>query len=190
MHVYNKRRAPGFDPSTPGSLNLRVSGFARQQVVTVAQVVQAIDVLPGFHLEGLNKIVYAPEFFLFDPYEAYYLGAWGVRRGEFNQRERAVYVGEFQTRAQLHNILFHEIGHFVFFLIISSTVKKQWVTEVSRSADCITAYASRNTSEDFAETYSAFVQDPESLKNLIPAKYEFMRDLVFSGHPSTLKERG
>jgi hypothetical protein len=86
------------------------------------------------------------------------------------------------------HMLHHEIGHFVFFLAISSAVKKLWVNELSRGSSCVTAYAGTNPWEDFAETYAYYVLQPRVLEDQLPEKYAYMRDCVFSGHPATLKE--
>lgn len=189
MHVFAKSDAPEGTPRTPGKLNLRISGFSQQRIVPIAQIVQAVDALPSFHIEGLREIAYTPEALPASPHEVYAARPWGIRKGEFRQKERKIFFYDFDGPGLFHQILYHEIGHFVFFLVIGSQVKKHWVTQIFPRSECITAYAARNASEDFAETYACYVRDPESLKKL-PAKYAFMRDSVFSGMPGTLKERG
>lgn len=57
--------------------------------------------------------------------------------------------------------------------------------EGSKKAPAITleisAYAQTNAFEDFAETYALYRLDPNRLKALSPARYEYMRDRVFDG---------
>jgi len=86
-------------------------------------------------------------------------------------------------------MLHHEIGHFVFFLVIGSRVKKRWVTELVPGSSCVSAYARMNPWEDFAETYAYYALHPRILEQTLPEKYAFMRERVFSGSPETLKER-
>jgi hypothetical protein len=87
-----------------------------------------------------------------------------------------------------HHVLYHEIGHFVFYFAIGSNIKKLWVTEIFPHSNCVTAYAEQSASEDFAETYAAYLRDPAALKDL-PQKEVFMRECVFSGRPETMKEK-
>ena len=79
-------------------------------------------------------------------------------------------------------MLFHELGHFVYFRVISSFEKKQWVTEVHPVEEAVTRYGRRNAAEDFAEAFALYVQAPGELAGL-PGKYRFMRDAVFKGRP-------
>jgi hypothetical protein len=175
-------------PST-GKLRLLVSGFWRQEIVPVDDVVRSLDIVPGFHLEGLREIVYLPEF---APVAAL-LGYPGLPcsepRGEFVQRERRIFIYNFDSRKMLLDMLYHEIGHFVFYLVIGSRVKKRWVTEVSAASACVTSYATVNVREDFAETYAYYLRHPGFLERVLPEKFSFMRELVFSGRADTLKER-
>jgi hypothetical protein len=188
MYVFAKSHGSGTAPPTPGKLNLKIAGFSRQSIVSISQIVQAIDLLPAFHLEGLREIVYAPDWnptLTPDPCSP---RPPGQVKGEFRQRERRIIFFDFDSADLFYQVLYHEIGHFVFFLALNSKVKKHWVTEIYPRSACITPYGTVNASEDFAETYACYVRDPEALKQL-PEKYAFMRDCIFSGDPATLKER-
>jgi hypothetical protein len=179
--VVTKAVIDGETPLDSGALHLRVAGFAEQDLVSIADIVAAIDVLPAMHLQGLREINYTPDDGL--------LRAQGKRPpyAEFIQRSRSIAFYELGSFDLFHHVLYHEIGHFVFFLILSSTVKKRWVTLIYPGSDCATAYGALNASEDFAETYACYVRDAESLARF-PEKLAFMRDVVFSGLPETLKE--
>jgi len=177
------RDAPG-----TGRLNLLLSGFSRQEIVPVDDIVRAIDALPAFRLEGLREIVYLPEYApeaspLFCPILPH-----SEPKGEFIQRERRIFVYEFDSAAMFFHMLYHEIGHFVFFLVIGGRVKKRWVTELFPGSACVTRYARVNPWEDFAETYAYYLLHPEVLERESCEKHAFMRDCVFSGEPATLKE--
>jgi hypothetical protein len=172
-----------------GKLNLLLSGFSRQDLVPVDDIVRAIDLLPDFHLDGLREIVYLPE--LAPAASPYFCAALprGEPKGEFVQRERRILVYEFDSPAMFFQMLHHEIGHFVFFLAIGSAVKKCWVTDLHPGSTCVTPYAVSNPWEDFAETYAYYALQPRLLERQFPEKHAFMRDCVFSGNPWTLKER-
>ncbi len=188
MHTFVKNQTAGDKPDSAGKINLRIAGFSRQQIVSVSQIVHAIDVLPSFHLEGLREIVYAPDWLASHPLDLYSPRPWGNKKGEFRQNERKIIFFDFDHPALFYQILYHEIGHFVFFLALNSRVKKRWVTEIFPGSTCISAYGSQNASEDFAETYACYVRNPQALEQL-PVKFAFMRDWVFSGRPESLKEK-
>jgi len=184
-----RNRAPGEEPIATGGLNLRVEGFGRQRVVPVGAIVRALDRIPDFHLEGLREIVYLPEY----ARAAAALGQPGLPgsapKGEFVQEERRIYVYAIDEPRMFFHMLHHEIGHFVFYLVIGSGAKKRWVTQVSPGSSRVTPYAALSASEDFAETYASYLLAPGLLARDFPEKHAYMRDWVFSGRPDTLKER-
>jgi hypothetical protein len=189
MRVFVKSRTPEEESMAAGRLNLLLEGFSRQDIVPIDDIVRSIDLVPSFHLEGLREIVYLPEY----ARAATALACSGMPRsepkGEFVQRERRIFVYAFDSSALFFQMLYHEIGHFVFYLVIGSRVKKRWVTELFPDSYCVTQYAALNAREDFAETYAFYLRHPEVLEREFPEKHAFMRDYVFSGRPGTLKER-
>ncbi len=187
MHIFNKTRTANEPQSVTGKLNLRLSGFSQQNFLSIDEVVRVIDVLPSFHLQGLREICYLT------PAEAAHAladepGEGVERKAAFVQRERRILIYGIENPALFYHVLYHEIGHYVYYLIISSTLKQQWVTQTYPRSACVTVYGTTSASEDFAETYACYMRDPERLK-AIPEKYSFMHHLVFSGQPITLKER-
>jgi hypothetical protein len=188
MRLVTKNTILGGEASAGGRLNLRLSGFSRQQIVPVDAIVRSIDRLPDFHLGGLREIAYLPEYASQAGVPAYPAYPRCEPKGEFVQAERRIYVYGFDGPGMFSHMLHHEIGHFVFFLVIGSRVKKHWVTELSPGSSCATAYASTNPWEDFAETYAYYVLHPRVLETELPEKHAFMRECVFSGSPWTLKE--
>jgi len=151
--------------------------------------VRAVDLVPAFHLEGLREIVYLPEAAPGEAQSALHAFACSRPRGEFLQEERRIYIYDFDGAEMFFHMLLHEIGHFVFFLVIGSRVKKHWVVHLYPGSSCITPYAQTSAIEDFAETYAWYVLDSEALARGHAVKHAFMRDFVFSGEPDTLKER-
>jgi hypothetical protein len=189
MRQFIKNRTCADEAAGGGKLNLLLSGFSRQDIVPVEDIVRAIDLLPGFHLEGLREIVYLPGYAPAAGVLSCPAAPRGEPKGEFVQRERRIFVYGFDSATMFLQMLHHEIGHFVFFLVIGSRVKKRWVTEVFPGARCVTPYASVNPWEDFAETYAYYLLHSRLLEMQFPEKHAFMRDSVFSGSPWTLKER-
>jgi hypothetical protein len=187
FRLFTKSRLAGERAVPAGRLNLLLSGFGRQGVVRIDEILREIDRLPGFHLEGLREIVYLPEFGpLACAFASFGRGAEPL--AEFQQPERRIYIYAFDNRARFRQVLLHELGHFVFFLVIGSRVKKRWVTALSPGSAYVTDYAAMNAREDFAETYACYVMRPGVLEEACPEKFAFMRDCVFSGAPETRKE--
>jgi hypothetical protein len=185
--LFIKNKTFGAEAAAVGRLNLRLSGFGAQKIVPVDDIVHAVDRLPDFHLDGLREIAYLPEWApeTGTRYPAYPRCA---PQGEFVQAERRIFVYRFDGAATFFHMLHHEIGHFVFFLVLGSRVKKQWVTQIFPASSCVTAYAGRNPWEDFAETYAYYLLQPRLLERKLPEKHAFMRECVFSGEAWTLKE--
>lgn len=188
MYFFNKTLTAGDSTASRGKLHLRLTGFSQQNHLTLDEVVYAIDALPSFHLEGLNEISYLTEAEAEEALADLPNREFVHRKAAFIQRERRVVIYGVAERALFYQVLYHEIGHYVYFLIISSALKKHWVTQTYPNSLCVTPYGSTSASEDFAETYACYIRDPERLK-LIPEKYSFMHHLVFSGQPITLKEK-
>lgn len=84
--------------------------------------------------------------------------------------------------------LCHEIGHNAYNNLSLET-QIQWDKIHSESIQIynetgfgfVSNYAHTNVFEDFAETYSFYMNDPDLLKFMSPEKYDFMQEQVFSG---------
>jgi len=94
------------------------------------------------------------------------------------QRKRKIIIYEFDSIDMFYHVLFHEIGHFVYFLSISSQLKKNWVTKTHKTEPFVSALSKRNAAEDFAECYAIYLSKPERLKQS-PQKYNFIHQNVF-----------
>ena len=181
MPKIRKVTLPDSDIEIDGKVRLLLSGFGQQTIISVDDVVNAIKILPAKHLAGLKEISYDPNR-LFQSL-AYYLNILPNRRsrGEFVQNQRQINIYAFKTPERFHHILYHEIGHYVYFVIIDSETKKEWVTKIYPRGGFITHYAKRNAAEDFAECYSYYVYQPEKLM-AVDLKYRFMRDRIFANN--------
>jgi hypothetical protein len=54
-----------------------------------------------------------------------------------------------------------------------------WITKKPQGS--ISVYASKNPSEDFAESSAAYRFNPRALKRVSPERYEFMRKIIYGG---------
>jgi len=181
MRNYTKSVTHSDHGKTTGEIKIQLTHFGQQAVVGVDEILQAINRLPAFHLQRLKEITYDPQRLwpkiIQDRLEPVHRDAKGV----FIQSHRTIAIHEFESREQFFHVLFHELGHHVYFQVIGSQLKKQWVTEVCRKDRFVSAYAARNAAEDFAECYVAYLLEPDRLKT-IGLKFEFFRRHVFNGY--------
>ena len=102
-------------------------------------------------------------------------------KASYNRERKRVLVYDFDNKEMFYHILYHEIGHYVFYNIINGFVRKKWVTQISKNSPYVTKYAAVNASEDFAETYATFILKPAKLYTL-GQKLSFMRQEIFKGY--------
>lgn len=176
-----------FTKSTTGSdyphgdtpIKLQLNNFAAQTLVGVDDILEQIDRLPAFHLQRLKEIVYDPlrllQKYLVAPLQPIHRDA----QGAFIQSHRTIAIHEIRSRHQFFHVLFHELGHHVYFQVIGGQLKKQWVTQIRHNQDCISKYAQTNAAEDFAECYASYLLNPDALKT-IPVKFNFLKQRVFN----------
>lgn len=85
-------------------------------------------------------------------------------------------------RAQMEQTIAHEIGHNVH---LNLPKWHEWrrvsTADLYAGRDRVSDYAWNSMEDDFAESYAAYILDPEHLQDVSPAKYAFMRDHVFAG---------
>ena len=88
------------------------------------------------------------------------------------------------TPQDIFDTLTHEIGHNVHYnmRIDNLALANEWENLFHQNAGFVSDYARTNEFEDFAESYRAYVLEPEKLFLYSPAKYEFIRVEVFEGY--------
>ena len=139
------------------------------------------DTLPPTHLENCETIRYNET-----PSDVY-PNALGL----FNTESREINIYGPPERflmedGGLQGILTHEIGHNVHQNLIECRpdLAERWevlhTQNLHSGEGFVSAYATTNVYEDFAESYKYFVVDGERLSFLNPDKYAFMKE-VFSG---------
>lgn len=135
-----------------------VKGFNKQIHVTSSQVVTQIKRIPTDHRKGVTAVVYDPSRF----YQRSYVAPKSI-----NYRAAAEYKNlpvdhillyKFSSFEEFCHSLFHEFGHHVFYRILNSIQRKEWVTKVSPTGEYVTKYAQKNASEDFAESYAVSIK--------------------------------
>ncbi len=142
------------------------------------------DNLPPEHISGdkITDIKYTDEY-RGDNYK-YEAGCCitnektGVSQIEVNRQSPE---GSYDRPAMEHTLV-HEVGHNVYWNM-SAEDQANWnrLSSSSRPDEYVSDYAQTNPKEDFAETYASHVLDPSLLKDVSPAKFNFMRDHVFNG---------
>jgi alpha-tubulin suppressor-like RCC1 family protein len=96
----------------------------------------------------------------------------------------------------LHRLIIHEKSHFIYASLLSDELKTKW-NEVggwyensddpdgwstTKTTEFVSGYAhKKNPDEDFAESVSYFVINPDKLRSRSLPKYEFIRDNVMQG---------
>jgi len=176
------------DCHTDGKIQLLLSGFGQQDLLTIDDIIASVKKVPARHLAGLKKIHYDPSRLHQMLY--YYLNiAPNLRSlGEFIQQSRKINIYQFKDKKQFYHTLYHEIGHYVYFFIIDSVLKKQWATKTHRKEGFISNYASKNAAEDFAECYSFYMTSPEKLKPF-KIKHSFIHKKVFDNEKNILTKK-
>jgi len=154
-------------------VELLVSGFGYQQLVPVDDIVDAVMKLPQSHIQKIQVIKFDPNkniSFLLRHQRV------GPQLGEYLLNYKSIVVYQFNSRHECFHVLFHEVGHHVYFQAITSFQKKEWVTEVYPAEPGVTPLGKKNACEDFAESYALYVNEPNRLKPFV-RKYRFIDSL-------------
>jgi hypothetical protein len=159
-------------------VRLWLAGFKAQHIISTEQIVAAVDKIPDRHLAGLRGIVYDHERVTQELMPYAQLASFSIK-GAFFQQERCVVVYDFNSQARFEQVLYHEIGHYVFYCVLDSYCKQRWVTQQYPNSKFVSPIAARNASEDFAESYAYYLNKPATLRD-IPSKYTFMNNEIFS----------
>lgn len=150
-----------------------IRDFEKQKVLSPAQIADLVRRLPSHHLKGLQTILYKPIFEMraltdVDP----------SCKGGYYPEYRAIIIHDLVNPDLGGHIVCHEIGHYVFHVIIGSYVRKQWTTTLGGRPPFTTEYSQRGPVEDFAENYALAALNSPKLK-LNPGKNRFMQTQVF-----------
>ncbi len=161
-----------------------ISKFELSNIADTEDVTEYLrDTIPQSHLENCPSIRYEPI-----PNELY-----PNAKGTFTRdsHEICIWGEDIAGSEELKATLTHEIGHNVHENLMNNNpeLANKWQNLHQESlglyqqngSGFVTEYAKTNVYEDFADSYMAYIGDPEKLQFYNPEKYEFMRDNVFSG---------
>lgn len=164
-------------------MRLLVANFDQQDIVTTAEVTEALLRLPAPHIRDLQVVRYDPWRSIANAMTlAEELPNSPRVSGSFYHRRdlSVIVLFRFNSREEFYQVLYHEVGHCVFLRALNQQQRDDWMYRIRRSESAtVSAYAKRNSREDFAETYSAYANQSERLR-YVPLKTAFMREVVFS----------
>jgi len=110
-----------------GKVQLLLSGFSMQTIVTLDEIVTAVEILPDVHLQGLNVIRYDPARIMqrtdwqkHQVAQSDVAGHYFLRT--FYEKNNDIIVYKFRTKRGFLRILYHEIGHHVFHYVMNLTI--------------------------------------------------------------------
>ncbi len=168
--------------------NTEIKGFENCELISNEQLAGYLnEVIPNAHLTACPSIEFTPK----DPIFVENPNCCGY----FNTTTHEIHIDENGLAREgvngLLDTIIHEVGHNAHSWLetFHPTIADKWnaihkasYTEYAHTGiGFVSNYATTNVNEDFAETYYAYVRDPELLQTLSPQKYKFMHDWVFNG---------
>lgn len=168
--------------SNPGAQidhNIHVSlwGFKTCLWASPEIVAEVLELLPKHLLTGLMHIHYQSVPLVPGP-TSWVTAPREVRlSGIYSREDRTILVQGISSRPNLFHVLFHELGHHVYFSVLDSVEKKNWVVSIWGCEDAVSSYGKRNAAEDFAELFALYLLGTSTLIDR-PKKARFMRDIV------------
>lgn len=173
--------------STPEMISQTgIGNFEASGVVSTGEVADYLrETIPLTHLENCPTIQYEP---MPDPMRP-------EAGGTFDRGAHEIHIWgpaeRFGGEERMLETVTHEVGHNVHENIMANRPEaaEQWANLHEQSFEyCgldgrgfVSSYARSDLYEDFAETYQAYVRDPERLEFYNPEKYAFMQQEVFAG---------
>jgi len=163
---------------------LAIQGFEKSEILGNEDIAEHLSTeLPEEHsdVERVKEIEYTDKYV--GDESTYIAGRcitdkYGVSRIEINRQSPE---GSHDAE-EMKQTITHEVGHDVYYNL-SGEQRGEWneIYDDSARTEFVSAYARTNEREDFAESYKAYVHDPERLKRRSLAKYKFMHHYVFEG---------
>ena len=163
-------------------MQILVAGFDSQKLISRDEVVTALLKLPELHLRGIKVVRYDPNrtiantmtWLMDEPLSPQTMGSYYQ-----TENLSAIVVWKFNSRHEFYHILYHEIGHYVFLKTLRQPHRDHWM-KVIRPGESqrVSEYAGKNSREDFAETYAAYLNKEPELNNC-PMRRDFMENVVF-----------
>jgi len=171
-----------------GRIKLIISGFSKQNYISVDQIITAIEILPNDHIGNLKMIKYDKrKRSLKYPYNHGLRSPVNNVAGIYDDLLKGVVIFPFKNTQDFYEVFYHEIGHYVYHHSLGQNKKCEWVTKINYNSPLISDYAGKNASESFAETYMFYILRNRELK-LNEIKYHFFHDIVFKTFVPDIKK--
>ena len=163
---------------------LAVQGFEKSEILSNEDVAEYLSTkLPEEHsdVKRVKGIEYTDKYISDE--STYIAGRCitdehGVSRIEINRQS----PDGSHDAEDMKQTITHEVGHNVYHNLDEGQ-REEWseLNAYSAPDEFVSDYAQTNEREDFAESYMAYVHDPEYLKAVSLAKYKFLQQHVFKG---------
>lgn len=163
-----------------------ISGFDEHSELSNYDVEAVIQLLPASHIEHCPSIACLPESPLWDEYP----GAFGLYNTVTSEIFLSGAEGVSEAGTTELEILLHEIAHNAYDSILAENpqLAADWadlyeasqITFAQTGFGFVSSYSHTDMFEDFAESYSEYVANPQLMQFLCPDKYNFMRENVFN----------
>lgn len=160
-----------------GNIHVSLWGFRQCPWASPESVAQVLEMLPKHLLSGLAHIRYLSRALV--PSTTTWVSAPGnvSLSGVYSQEDRTILIQAVHSRTKLFHVLFHELGHHIYFALLDSVEKKHWVVDIWGSEDPVSEYGKRNAAEDFAELFALYLQGTSLLIDR-PIKTRFLRETL------------
>lgn len=168
--------------------DMEVGNFAESGLTDSREVVDYIDkTIPPEHLEGLDAVEYV------NSAEAYESGLIGQWQSDEETGQTTIEIYPHDDQGEMYDTVAHEIGHNAQEILMAEhpEANAAWgdlylqslgdlLVSGGEKDTFVTPYATVNAEEDFAESYAAYLNDPDLLQAVAPQKLDFMATQVFA----------
>lgn len=165
-----------------------IANFGEADLTDSAEVADYVEQnIPSEHLDGLNEVEYV------DDQDAYEQGLMGMWEQDQITGETAIDIYPHDDRGEMYDTIAHEIGHNAEAVLEEENPEaietwngiheQSWIDYIESGGEqdeFVSPYAMTSPDEDFAESYSTYINDPPLLQATSPDKCDFMETQVFS----------
>jgi hypothetical protein len=174
LELQNRFARAGYTQAQP-TLTTAVDTWTDDQF---GRVLQALEAIPESMLQAVPDIVWERGHGGKGPTGE---SGWFQYTTTPKERRLTLYDDAFKSDAELGAIIAHEIGHAISFkppsekhgsALAQSAAFKKAIKDDGGKA--VTDYAKKDLDEHFADAYSLFITEPETLKALRPHVYDYL----------------
>jgi hypothetical protein len=172
-------KKPEYSMMNYGDLHIECYNYKDKYTVTPSLIIKLLEKIPATHLLRLQEIIYEP--ILHNPVLVN-SNILHTNLGKYSNKNKRILIGDMLDNRTLKKTLYHEIGHHLQRTGFGGYDHDKWISLSCNSEKYVSDYAKVSIYEDFAETYSCYLTDPEKLRKISIAKFNFINDL-FSNSP-------